>query len=281
VPVGDPVAGVVTWTNNSAATITNPTFTIALDGASLDPATVTASNGYYNQTDNTITWTGDSDADIATISAGQSGTLKFSYSPKTGLSSDIGMHLSVQGTFPDNNYLQQTITNIDSKTVRFSGHLQFASQAFYSVGAFKNAGPFPPKAAQNTTYTVTWTARPSENPLTNVSASAILPAGVNWIGAILPSDSQVSFNTETRAVTWNAGVLPKAGAASQAKTVSFQISVRPTKDQVGQQLQLLGETTIVGTDGVANVPLTTTRPALTTALSSDPQYSQGKDRVLP
>jgi hypothetical protein len=282
VPVGDPVAGTIVWTNNSAATITNPTFTLSLDGAGVDTSTITASNGYYNDTDNTITWTGDSDPDIANISAGQSGTLKFSFNSKAGISSDINLGLSVQGTFPDNNYSQQSITNIDSKTIRFSGHLQFASQAFYSVGAFKNTGPFPPKSAQTTTYTVAWTARPAENPLTNVSASAILPAGVNWIGAISPSDSQVSYNTETRAVTWNAGVLPKTGGTGAVpKAVSFQISVRPTKDQVGQALPLLGETTIVGTDGVANVPLTTTRPALTTALSSDPQYSQGKDRVLP
>jgi hypothetical protein len=75
--------------------------------------------------------------------------------------------------------------------------------------------------------------------------------------------------------------LPQATSASSVKTVSFQISVRPTKAQVNQQLSLLGETTVVGTDGAANVPLSTTRPSLTTALSSDPQYRQGKDRVLP
>ncbi|MDB5254691.1 MAG: hypothetical protein JWL92_67, partial [Candidatus Nomurabacteria bacterium] len=150
-----------------------------------------------------------------------------------------------------------------------------------SVGPFKNTGPFPSKADQNTTYTVTCTARPSENHVTNVTASAVLPAGVTWVGAIAPTGSAISYNTETRAITWNAGVLPQASSASQIKTVSFQISVRPPKAQIGQPLQLLGETTVVGTDGAVNVPLTITRPALTTALSSDPQYRQGKDRVLP
>ncbi len=55
---------------------------------------------------------------------------------------------------------------------------------------------------------------------------------------------------------------------------------KPTKDQIGQQLQLLGETTVVGTDTTANVPLTVTRPAVTTILSSDPVYSQGKELVI-
>jgi hypothetical protein len=281
VPVGDAISGIVSWSNNSADTIASPVFTVSLDGTGIDPATITATKGYYNAADNTITWTGDSDSDLATISPGQTGQLSFGFSAKNGITSDVGLHLSVQGTFPNNNYQQQTITDIDSKIVRFSGHLQFASQAFYSVGPFKNTGPFPSKADQTTTYTVTWTVRPSENPLTNITASAVLPAGVTWIGAVSPTASIISYNTETRAVTWNAGVLPKASNVSQPKTVSFQISVRPTKEQVGQVLQLLGDTTIVGTDGVANVQLNSTRPSLTTALSSDPQYRQGKDRVIP
>ncbi|MEO5646639.1 MAG: hypothetical protein ABIO57_00195 [Candidatus Paceibacterota bacterium] len=281
IPVGDPVGGVISWTNNSTSTITNPTFTISLDGTSIDPTTITAVNGYYNDADNTITWTGDSNKDLASITPGQTGQLAFGFSTKSTDTSDINLHLSVQGTFPDNNYQQQHIDNIDSKTIKFSGHIQFASQAFYSVGPFKNTGPFPSRAAQTTTYTITWTARPSENPITNITASAILPPGVTWLGAISPTASQVNYNTETRTITWSAGVLPKASNISQIKTVSFQISVRPTKEQVGQILQLLGATTIVGTDGTVNVPLTVTRPVLTTGLSSDPQYRQGKDRVLP
>lgn len=281
VSVGDPISGVIAWTNNAATTITNPTFTISLDGTTIDPASVVATNGYYDESANTITWTGESDDAIASIPSGQTGQLPFSFAVKDGATDDIGIHLSVQGTLPDKNYLQQTVTNIDNKIVKFSGHLQFASQAFYSVGPFKNTGPFPAKVGKVTTYTITWTARPSENPLTNIAASAILPAGVTWVGAVSPASAAIAYNTETRTVTWNAGVLPKATNVSQAKSVSFQISVKPTADQGNQVLSLLGETTIIGTDGVANVPLTVSRPALTTALSSDPQYSQGKDRVIP
>lgn len=281
VPVGDTINGSVRWTNNSAQTIADPLFTLSLDGTSIDPTTITATNGYYNPAENTITWGGDSSQGLSDIAAGQSGQFAFSFNPKNGATSDIGLHLSVEGTFPDSNYLQQTITNIDSKAIRFSSHLQFASQAFYSVGPLKNTGSFPPKAGQTTTYTVTWTARPAENPVTNIVATAVLPQGVTWVGALSPSSAAVTYNTETRTVSWSVGVLPKATAAVQPKVVSFQVSVRPTKEQVGQQLQLLGETTIAGTDGVANVPLTATRPALTTSLSSDPQYRQGKDRVIP
>jgi hypothetical protein len=281
VPVGEAISGTIAWVNNSGATITKPVFTLALNGTSIDTASVIATNGYYDATANTLTWTADSDTDIASLAPGQSGQLTFSFSPKAVDTGDITAHLSLQGTFPDNNYQQQSISDIDVKTIRFSAHLQFASQAFYSVGPIKNTGPFPSKAGQMTTYTVTWTARPSENPLTNIVATAVIPAGTTWAGVIAPQAEPVSYNADTRTVTWNAGVLPKVGTAVQSKTVSFQVSVKPTKNQVGQAMPLLGPTTITGTDTVAKVPLTITRPALTTVLSSDPVYSTGKERVVP
>lgn len=281
VPVGDPMTGTVLWTNNSASTITNPTFTIAFTGTSIDASTIAATNGYYNAADNTVTWTGNSDTDIASLAPGQSGQLQFSFSPKAGDISDSTLHLSVTGTFPNNNYAQQSINDIDVKTIRYSAHLQFASQAFYSVGPIKNTGPFPPKANQTTTYTVTWTARPSENSLTGVTASAVLPQGVDWSGVISPQSAALNYNTDTRTITWNVGVLPKTTTVDQSKTVSFQVSERPTTSQVGQALPLLGVTTITATDAVVNVPLTITRPALTTLLASDPAYSVGSEHVVP
>ncbi len=280
VPVGTPITGIVTWANNAATTITNPVFTLSLDGTSADPSTITATNGYYDPTANTITWNAQSDPDIASLAAGQTGQLNFSFSPKATDSTDETLHLSVAGTLPSNNNNQETINDIDVKTIRFSAHLQFASQSFYSVGPIKNTGPYPSKVGQTTSYTVTWTARPSENPITNVVASAVLPPGVTWAGVISPQSSAVAYNADTRTVTWNVGVLPQATNVPQTSSVSFQISVKPTKDQVGQALPLLGETTVVGTDATANVPLTVTRPALTTALSTDPIYSAGKERVV-
>ncbi len=281
VSVGDTSNGTISWANTSATTITNPTFTLSLQGTGVDPDSVTASNGYYDPASNTITWNADSDKDLATLSPGQTGSLSFTFLSKATDTSDVGLHLSVQGTFPENNYQQQTINDIDVKTVRYSAHLQFAAQSLYSVGPIKNTGPYPSKANQVTTYTITWTARPSENPLTNMVASAVLPPGVTWVGVVSPQSEPVSYASDTRTVTWNAGVMPQATSTPKAKTVSFQISVKPTKDQVGQELPLLGETTVVATDATANVPLTVTRPALTNTLSTDPVYSQGKEHVLP
>lgn len=281
IPIGSPVKGMVSWVNNASSTITNPVFTVTLDGAGLDPASVDAGDGYYNALDRTITWSGTTNSTIASLTPGQTGQLPFSFAAKAGSTSDITVSLSVKGTIPDQNYIEQSIANLDARIVRFAAHLQFAATSLYSVGAIKNTGPFPAKADEVTTYTLNWTMRPSEHPLSNATATALLPEGVVWTGVIMPQAEQISYNPDTRTVLWNAGGIAKSSSTTSVRTVSFQVSVRPTKTQVGSLINLLGETTISATDATANVPLTITRPALSTRLDSDPAYSPGQEKVLP
>ncbi len=280
VPIGDTVEGAVSWVNNARYNIVSPTFTLSLEGP-IDGTTVESGDGYYDPLNRTITWSGDAIGSLASINTGASGQLPFSFKTTTGNTDDVKLALSVTGIIPEQNYAQQSVTNIDTRIVRFAARLQFSAVSLYSIGPIKNTGPFPPRADQETTYTVTWTARPSENALSNVIATAILPEGVVWGGTIIPQSEQITYNTETRVVTWNAGVLPRATAVPQSKTVSFQIKTRPTKSQVGGGVELLGTTTATATDSVANVQIQTTRPAVSTRLDTDPLYSPGKERVLP
>ncbi len=283
VPIGLPIQGVLTWVNNSPLTIINPVFTIALEGTSIDTASIDAADSYYDPLANTLTWTADSDPSISSIAPGARGQFPFKFSTISGTAGlkDISLALSVRGTFPDRENTEQSIDTIDQKTVRFSSNLQFAAQALYSVGLIKNTGPYPAKADVETTYTLTWTIQPAENALSRVMSSAVLPNGTTWTGVINPSTEDVRYNPDTRTVTWNAGSMPRATATPRSKSVSFQVKVKPTKTQVGSELSLLGETEISATDAVTNTAVSATRPALTTVLATDPLYIVGKERVVP
>jgi hypothetical protein len=282
-PIGSTVRGTINWVNNSPIAITDAAFTLSLDGQSIDTASVVAVDGYHDPLGNTLLWNSQSNNMLARIEPGQRGQLSFTFNTKNlpSSSSDINLGLSVRGIFPDRDFAENSITNIDEKTIRFASRLQFASQALYSIGPIKNRGPFPPKVNQETTYTVTWTIKPTDNPLTNATATAVLPPGVVWLGVVIPQAEQVSYNTESRVVTWNIGTLPKATTTSLSKSVSFQLSVRPISSQVATELQLLGVTTVSATDAVAKVPVTLDRQPLTTRLDTDPIYTAGKERVVP
>jgi hypothetical protein len=282
-PIGSTVQGMINWINNSPIAISNAAFTLSLQGSNIDVESVNAVNGYHDPLAGTLLWNSQSSEVLSRIEPGQRGQLPFSFNTKNvqSASSDITLSLSVRGTFPDRDFLENSISNIDEKTIRFASRLQFASQALYSIGPIKNKGPYPPKANQDTTYTVTWTIKPTDNPLSNVTASAVVPTGVVWSGIIIPQAEQVSYNTVSRVVTWNIGSLPKATGSSLSKSVSFQLSARPLASDVGTELKLLGTTTITATDIIAKVPITLDRQPLTTRLDTDPIYTAGKERVVP
>ncbi len=281
--IGDTVDGTITWSNTSDFPITNPTFTLSLVGDTVDERSIIAKNSFYNTLDKTIQWTADSDSGLAYIAPGATGELPFSFATtaSTSGSRDITLGLSIKGTFPDQGNIEQTINTIDQKIVRFAASLQFAAQSVYRVGPITNTGPYPPKADTDTTYTIMWNVLPSENALTNVTASAVLPPGVSWTGTIVPSTESVTYSADTRTVTWYIGSLPKASTTPKSKSVAFQVRSRPTKTQVGNYLELLGETRVLGTDSVTQTEVTLSRPMLTTKFDTDPIYTEGSDRVLP
>lgn len=281
-PIGSSINGSVSWRNMTGFPITNPTFNAVLSGEDTDSLGVQVVDGYYDDLLRTMTWTNTSNKDLAIIEPGEEGSLLFNITPTlSSYNKDITVSLSIEGTLPNLENQMKTIQNIDELTIRYAARIQFAAQALYSIGPIKNSGPYPPKSDKETTYTVTWTARPSDNPFSNMIASATLPTNVIWMGTISPSTEILSYNPDSREIKWSVGSLPKATSTPLSKSVSFQIKVRPTSTQVGADVPLLSETKITAKDVSANVPIDSTRPALSTILSTDPIYNPGMEKVVP
>jgi hypothetical protein len=281
---GSPVDGFISWKNNAPISITSPVFTLAISGENIDTSSIVADGGYYDPTEKAILWSGETNTQLPTLEPGDSGQFPFSFNTKqlaTGVSSDINLSLSVKGVFPDREFLEESIPDIDRKIIRFASKLQFASQALYSIGPIKNSGPFPPKSDQYTTYTIQWILKPSENNLTGATATTILPLGVTWAGNTSPSSETITYVPETRTVSWNIGNVAKGLNSTAVRSIYFQIKTRPTKNQVGFSLVLLGETKVQATDSITNTIISTSKQSLTNELSVDPAYSVGKEKVLP
>ena len=277
---GAPVSGGIEWKNNSTATIVNPVFTLQFSGSDIDASTINAGDGSYDPLNRTISWSGENNGSISSIAPGQNGRLPFTVSTLSSAYGDLNASLSVVGTIQGVGTVQ-SIPNLDSKTVKFTSRLQFAAASVYSVGTIKNTGPFPPQVNRKTTYTVNWTLQPSDNPLGNIQVSAVLSPGVSWSGVVSPQSESVSYAPESRTVTWNAGSLPRVTTAGQQKTVSFQVSIVPTKSQQNDEISLVGDAVVTAFDTVANVPLSAKKNGVSTRLDTDPAYSYGDEKVLP
>ena len=76
-----------------AVPLTDGVITIKLDGAILDKSSVTSALGFYQSTNNTITWDKNSQGKLAEINPGDSGSVNFSLSPLSLFSAQGGILL--------------------------------------------------------------------------------------------------------------------------------------------------------------------------------------------
>ncbi|MDE1925248.1 MAG: DUF11 domain-containing protein [Patescibacteria group bacterium] len=282
---GQPLEGTITWQNNLPTAITNAQLVLSFSGPALDKSSITSGDGFYQSQNSTITWSSAQDPSLAQVAPGQSGTLQFSFAtlpPGSGnvliTNPTISLSLNVQGTEADQSGTPQQVTGAATAQVSVASMLSLAAQALHFTGGFTNTGPMPPKANADTSYTIVWTVKNSSNTIANATVSAVLPAYMRYV----PGASGVSYDTGSRTVTWSLGDLNAGvGYSSAAKQVSFQVVLTPSASQVGSVPALTGEASLQGQDRFAQVGVSATAQAPTTALSGDTGFVSGMEIIAP
>jgi hypothetical protein len=156
-----------------------------------------------------------------------------------------------------------------------------SAKSLHYIGPFQNSGPIPPKAEQETTYTITWTVTNPLNNLSGARASVVLPPYIKWLGAVSPDRENVSYDSGTGVVIWNIGnISAGAGTISSAREVSFQVSLLPSVNQIGTAVGLTGEAQLIARDNFTLTNVSDSFPMVTTNLSSDPYFKLDGEKVM-
>ena len=283
---GERVNGQVRWVNNLPVTVHGVTLQLSLQGTVIDPSSVQTDTGFFRSSDATILWSSQTNQALTNVAPGASGTFSFSFAPyslqKGGNyhSSSINLSVSVSGT-QDGVAAADTVDVAASRKVLVSTDLSLAASAVRSSGAFTNTGPLPPKANQQTTYTIVWDVANSANAVANASVSATLPSYVSWNNAVSPGSEQVTFDSGSRTVTWNVGNISTGNSAPTHRQIAFQVTLTPSLSQVGQAPILVNEARVSGADRFTGTTVSATSPALTTAITSDQTFHPGQENVVP
>jgi len=284
---GDKISGEISWTNNLPSDVYNMSVKVQFLGAVIDPTSVNVDNGFFDSSSNTITFDKSNISQLATVNPADEGAMSFDFSSFTPSSnpdiafgnSAITMNVSVYGSRADAG-ANPTLLYSDQKVVKLSSNLFLLSRGFKTVGPFTNTGPFPPKVNAPSTYTITWTATNSFNNVDGVTVSAALPANVTWLGVTSPTNANITYNSSTGQILWNIGNMRSGtGDSVPPQDVSFQVSVTPSVTQVGSNITLLNEATINGTDDYSGVAIGETEQAVTTDVTSDPNYVENIGNV--
>lgn len=281
---GAALQGTITWKNNLNTAVSNAQFVLALKGPVLDKNSVGSASGFYQSQSNSITWGPSQDNTLAMVPPGGTGQLQFSFStlaPGAGgtlvTNPTISLSLDVRGNAGDSSGPQQ-VSAIATANVSIASQLSLVAQALHFTGPITNTGPMPPKAEQNTSYTVSWTVKNSSNMIGNATVSAVLPPYVRYVSA---GASGVSYDSNSRTVTWNVGDLSAGvGYSAPAKTVNFQVVLTPSTSQAGSIPQLTGPAVLRGQDRYAQVSVTSNAEPVTTQISEQ-GFSSGMEVVAP
>jgi hypothetical protein len=282
----DPVNINVSWFNNLAIPINDAEIHVKLSGNAFDKVSVTPDKGYYKSSDNEIIWNKVTNPELSNIPAGGNGTLSFGLTPRNrggvnGITNpSISIDVGVSGKRLGENDVQENITSSANRKIKLSSNLSITSQLLRVSGPFVNTGPVPPKPERETTYTVVWTVDNTVNTMSGAEVKSSLPAYVNYVGKVSPTDEDISFNPNNHEIVWNIGNIDTQTLKNgHRRQVAFQISFTPNVTQSGTAPVLVNPVSLVAHDDFTGVPVTSQQGSLTTSFSTDSSFKWGDEIV--
>jgi hypothetical protein len=276
-----PIQGEIRWTNNLDTKVNDLVIRAKISGNAVDRKTISAQQGFFDSSIDTITWDKNSKNGFNEVNPGDSGSVSFTISPLSlfsvsgGVLSDptININVSISGKQLISGYSTADLANSDSAIVRVISDVGFATKALYYSGPFVNSGPVPPRVEKETTYTVVWSLSNSANNVSKGVVRSSLPSWIKFTGAISPPGEDLIYNPSNREITWNIGRIPKGtGINLSGRTVSFQVAFTPSLSQVGTIPVIINDSILTGHDDFVNVDVRVSKTSLRTHLDNDPLF---------
>jgi len=276
----------ISFQNNYTENLYSPRLEIKFSGKALEKSSVTvADNGTYDPQNSVVVWNLTNNRGLPELAPGEEGrvNLRFSSLPGATLSlsaRDIKLDLTI--TAVEVGALgQMPVVTSETRIVKISSQVNFTSKALRTLSSFANHGPIPPKAKEETSYTIVFGVGNTRGDLVDAKVNAKLGRGVSWLGASSFASGGVSYDPSSNTVTWNLGILSSdTGFSSAIREQAFQIALTPFVDQIGTVPLLLTDLVFSGRDVVTGEMVTANNPPLTTRLTSDPAFIQGDDIVV-
>ncbi len=285
---------VVNYENQGGVALKNVTVTVAVDPALIDFATFNSNGGNYSN--GKITWNSTGVADLSLIQPAQKGSVSFSTKVKNRAdlpvksAGDKNLNIVSRAFLQSDDIPTDVSTNhqvaSDKAEAKLNSYLELGAQVLYynqMDGQPLGSGPLPPKVNQKTTYRYFVELTNYTNDVDEAKMVCALAPGVTYEGSDTISHGQdLVYDAKTGQVTWTIGRIPaNQGFKTEKMMASFNLSITPGDDKVGQTVSLIKTTDISGKDAYTGVPLKAKGDELTTDLKkSDKFFKKGDETVV-
>ncbi|MFZ2188583.1 MAG: hypothetical protein WAV73_03435 [Candidatus Moraniibacteriota bacterium] len=275
---GDNLRFKIDYKNEGPLGLRDVIVTEHIDSTVLDYSTLDTDGGAYDANSKTITWKASDHKELKNLASGQGGTISFI--------------INIKGVIPvasgnDKNFVISSLAKIDSPDIptpismnkvisgnkmdiKLNSKLVLDVKGYYNDAKIPNTGPVPPKVSQESTYTMHFIASNVSNDIESAKVEAVLPTSVSVTGKFFPEGSPIFYNERTNSIIWNIGNLEAgAGIVSPGKEVAFQVKIKPSVDQVGQEAPLLNESVFSAKDLFTGENISAKVPGKSTRLYED------------
>ena len=263
---GQPIRGDVRWTNNLPTRAQDVEIEIKLSGDVLNRSSVVADSGFWRSQDNTIVWSKETADILADVAPGATGVFSFTFTPRGPNEGTFrSPEILLDGTVRARRITEDRVPEVVESTTQ--ARVLVETDLVLQPGVQVAGGPLPPKADNETLYTISWLVTNSANALANTTVTAVLPSYVQFKGVVTPETENISHADVGGVVTWNIGDL-EPGAA---RVVTFQVGLTPSLSQVNQSPTIISGQRVFGFDRFTGTQLERTSPSLNTRSVSGAQ----------
>ncbi|MEX2055275.1 MAG: hypothetical protein WD972_03770 [Candidatus Andersenbacteria bacterium] len=258
---GETINGDIHYSNIGNTGMKNVVVKVQFEGTGINAESLRLPTGAYDPIARTITWTAATVPELATLQPKQTGTIAYSFSmlpadqfPTTGENLKNNLLIALASIdSPDLITATGEKRNLvsDRTVLSVATTMLLDAAAFYDDGrlGIKSDGPVPPKAGEQTTYTVRLRVGSLLNDMGDVRLRAVLPDGVRYTGKTYKTSGEVEFSDRTGEVFWNLPTLKGlTGRTLPTEELHFQVAITPGENQRGEQVPFLNNVTVEGTD---------------------------------
>lgn len=293
VDTSEPLEFVVNYENQGGVALKNVSIAVEVDPALINFTTFRSNGGNYSN--GKITWNSTGVAALSLIQPAQKGSVSFSTQVKNRADLPVKSASDKNLNIVSRAFLQSEDVPIDVSTnhqveseaaqAKLNSYLELGAQILYynqMDGTPLGSGPLPPKVNQKTTYRYFVEVTNYTNDVGEAKVICSLEPGVSYGGNDTISHGQsLQYDAKTGQVTWNIGLIPaNQGFKNEKMIASFDISITPGDDKVGQEVLLMKPTNISGKDTYTGVSLKGTFDALTTDLAKHDKFYKSGDGLV-
>ncbi len=281
---------VISYENQGGVALKNVSIIAQVNPEIIDFTSFTSRGGNYSN--GQITWNSTGVPELSLIQPAQKGTVTFTAKVKNR------QELPVQSATEKNlKIVSQAILQSDDIPIEISANHQVEAEvaeaklnSYLELGAYAlyynqidgqpiGSGPLPPKVNQKTTYRYFLEITNYTNDINEAKVICALPPGVKFEGHDTISHGQsLTYDSKIGQITWLIGKIPaNQGFKTEKMLASFNISITPGEDKIGQEIPLMKTSDLSGQDAFTGVGLKGNTGALNTNLKKSDKFFRSED----